>query len=388
MIGPNRAAAFNRGRGWVCILNARTAAVRTEHDRSHFERTRSSGMNVKSIAGRLGERRARFALSSDSADPRAGHWRVSDFVTLTKPRVMMLAVFTALVGLSRAPVRLDPLTNLAAVLAIAAGAAAAGVLNMWYDADIDAIMSRTAMRPIPRGRISRFEALVFGLVLGGFAVAFLALATNFTAAALLAGTILFYVVVYTAWLKRAMRQNIVIGGAAGALPPVIGWAAATGDVGLEPLALFLIILLWTPPHFWALALNRSDDYARAGVPMLPVVAGRPATTRQILIYSGLLVLASELPWMLGFAGTVYGAIAAICGLLFLLLALQLNRSMGVDRRTAHRLFVFSIFYLFVLFAALLIDRGSDAFSPMRLSHGGRGVSVRAELKSGAVPNAR
>ena len=187
---------------------------------------------------------------------------------------MMLAVFTALVGLSSAPVRLDPLTTLAAVLAIAAGAGAAGVLNMWYDADIDAVMTRTAMRPIPRGKISRFEALVFGLVLGGFAVAVLALATNLTAAALLAGTILFYVVVYTAWLKRATRQNIVIGGAAGALPPVIGWAAATGEVGLEPLTLFLIIFLWTPPHFWALALNRTDDYARAGVPMLPVVAGR------------------------------------------------------------------------------------------------------------------
>jgi protoheme IX farnesyltransferase len=201
---------------------------------------------------------------------------------------------------------------------------------MWYDADIDAIMSRTAMRPIPRGKVSRFEALVLGLVLGGFAVAVLALATNLTAAALLAGTILFYAVVYTAWLKRSTRQNIVIGGAAGALPPVIGWAAATGEVGLEPLTLFLIIFLWTPPHFWALALNRTDDYARAGVPMLPVVAGRAATTRQILIYSGLLALASELPWMLGFAGAIYGAIVAICGALFLLLAAQLNRSIEAD----------------------------------------------------------
>ena len=182
-------------------------------------------MNVKSIAGQLGERRARFALSSDSAHPLADHWSVSDFVALTKPRVMMLAVFTALVGLSSAPARLDPLTTLAAVLAIAAGAGAAGVLNMWYDADIDAVMTRTAMRPIPRGKVSRFEALVFGLVLGGFAVVVLALATNLTAAALLACTILFYIVVYTAWLKRATRQNIVIGGAAGALPPVIGWAA-------------------------------------------------------------------------------------------------------------------------------------------------------------------
>src|ERR1700739_3794632 len=343
MIGPNRAAAFNRGRDRGCILNARIAAVRTEHDSSHFERTRSSGMNVKSVAGQLGERRARFALSSDSAHPLGRHWRVSDFVARTKPRVMMLAVFTALVGLSRAPCRLEPLTTLAAVLAIAAGAGAAGVLNMWYDADIDAVMGRTAMRPIPRGKVSREAALVLGLVLGVFAVAVLALATNLTAAALLAGTILFYVVVYTAWLKRTTPQNIVIGGAAGALPPVIGWAAATGEVGLEPLALFLIIFLWTPPHFWALALNRTDDYARAGVPMLPVVAGCAATARQILIYSGLLAPARGLPWVLGFASTACAAIAAICGALFLLLALQLDRSMAPDRRTAHRLVVFSIF---------------------------------------------
>src|SRR6202011_17159 len=212
-------------------------------------------MNVKSITGRLGERPAHLASSSDSARPLVHHWSVSDFVALTKPRVMMLAIFTALVGLSSATIRLDPLTTLAAVLAIAAGAGAAGVLNMWYDADIDAIMSRTAMRPIPRGKVSRFEALILGLILGGFAVVVLALATNFTAAALLACTILFYIVVYTAWLKRDTRQNIVIGGVAGALPPVIGWAAATGEVGLEPLALFLIIFLWTPPHFWALALN-------------------------------------------------------------------------------------------------------------------------------------
>jgi protoheme IX farnesyltransferase len=259
---------------------------------------------------------------------------------------------------------------------------------MWYDADIDAVMSRTAMRPIPRGRVSRFEALVFGLVLGVFAVVVLALATNLTAAALLAATIFFYVVVYTAWLKRATRQNIVIGGAAGALPPVIGWAAATGDVGLEPLTLFLIIFLWTPPHFWALALNRTSDYARAGVPMLPVVAGRAATARQILIYSGLLVLVSELPWALGFAGAMYGAIAAIGGAVFLLLAGRISRSAGADRRAAHRLFAFSIFYLFALFAALLIDHGGGSFSTTRASHGGRTVrSAQAKLPPGAVRNA-
>src|SRR6201995_1545301 len=297
-------------------------------------------MNVKSTAGQLGERRARYAMSFRSAVPLAGNRSMSDLVALTKPRVMMLAVFTALVGMSIAPARLDPLKTLAAVLAIAAGAGAAGALNMWYDADIDAVMSRTAMRPIPRGKVSSFAALVFGLVLSGFAVTVLALATNVTAAVLLAGTILFYVGVYTAWLKRSTRQNIVIGGAAGALPPVIGWAAATGSVGLAPLTLFLMIFLWTPPHFWALALNRTDDYAHAGVPMLPVVAGRAATTRQILIYSGLLALASELPWVLGFAGAIYGGIVAICGAVFLLLARQLNRSIETDRRAAHRLFVF------------------------------------------------
>jgi protoheme IX farnesyltransferase len=340
-------------------------------------------MNVKSIADQLGERRAHLALSSNSAPALAGHGRLSDFIALTKPRVMMLAVFTALVALSRAPVRLDPLSTVAAVLAIAAGAGAAGALNMWYDADIDAVMTRTAMRPIPRGKVSGLGALVFGLLLGGFAVVVLALATNLTAAVLLAGTILFYVVVYTAWLKRATPQNIVIGGAAGALPPVIGWAAATGDVGLEPLALFLMIFLWTPPHFWALALNRTDDYARAGVPMLPVVAGRAATTRQILIYSGLLVLASELPWVMGFAGAVYGAIAAVCGALFLLLAHRLNGSIEPERRAAHRLFVFSIVYLFALFAGLLIDHGNGAFSLTRSSQGGRGVAVHAELLPGA-----
>src|SRR5712672_1011164 len=371
MIGPNRAAVFNRGRGWGCILNARTAAVRTEHDRSHFERTRSSKMNAKSITGQLGERRTRFALSSDSAHPLADHWSVPEFVVLTKPRVMMLAVFTALVALSRAPVRLDPLCAFAAVVAIAAGAVDAGVLNMWYDADVDAVMSRTAMRPIPRGRISRFEALILGLLLGGFAVAVLALATNLTAAALLAGTILFYVVVYTAWLKRATRQNIVIGGAAGALPPVIGWAAATGEIGLKPLVLFLIVFVWTPPHFWALALNRSDEYARAGVPMLPVVAGRAAATQQILIYSVLLVPISLLPWMLGFAGPIYGATAAICGAIFVVLALRLHSSKTTNRQAANRLFAFSIFYVFAVCAAV--------FGQSRRKLSSRALSARAAL---------
>ncbi|MDB5553474.1 MAG: protoheme farnesyltransferase [Rhizobium sp.] len=345
-------------------------------------------MNVKSIASQPRERRARFATSSRSAHLQFGQWSLSGLFSLTKPRVMTLAVFTALVGFGIAPSRLDPLTVSIAVLAIAAGAGSAGALNMWYDADIDAIMSRTAMRVIPRGKVSRSVALVFGLILGNFAVVVLAVATNLTAAALLACTILFYIVVYTAWLKRSTRQNIVIGGIAGAMPPVIGWAAATGSVGLEPLALFLIIFLWTPPHFWALALNRTDDYARAGVPMLPVAAGKAETTRQIQIYSALLALASQLPWILSFAGPVYGVIVAICGVLFLVLARQLNTSVETNRGASHRLFVFSIIYLFVLFAALLIDHGSGSFLPTRAWHDGQTVeSMYAELSPSAVRSA-
>jgi protoheme IX farnesyltransferase len=288
--------------------------------------------------------------------------RLPEFVSLMKPRVMLLAVFTALVGLIIAPGGHDPLLGSVAVLAIAAGAGAAGVLNMWYDADIDAVMTRTAKRPIPRGAVSPAEALAFGLALAGSAVAVLAIAVNVTAAALLAFTIFFYVAVYTMWLKRRTPRNIVIGGAAGALPPVIGWAAATGEIGLEPLVLFLIIFLWTPPHFWALSLNRTDEYARAGVPMLPVVAGRGATTRQILAYSVLLLPISLLPWALGFAGTIYAAVATICGAIFVVLAFRLRRSRETERREASRLFVFSIFYLFLLFAALLADHGGGASS--------------------------
>jgi heme o synthase len=279
--------------------------------------------------------------------------RVPDFVTLMKPRVMLLAVFTALVGLMIAPGHLDLLRGSVAILAIATGAGAAGVLNMWYDADIDAVMARTARRPIPRGRISRPEALVFGLVLACSAVVVLAVAANVRAAALLAFAIFFYAVVYTMWLKRHTPQNIVIGGAAGALPPVIGWAAAAGEIGLEPFILFLIIFLWTPPHFWALSLNRSEEYAGAGVPMLPVVAGKAATARQILVYSVALVPVSILPWVLGAAGLLYGATAVMCGALLVGLALRLVRSPNADGRAAHRLFGFSIAYLFVLFAALL-----------------------------------
>jgi protoheme IX farnesyltransferase len=281
--------------------------------------------------------------------------RLADFVTLMKPRVMALAVFTALVGMMTAPVRLEPFLGSVAILAIAAGAGAAGVLNMWYDADIDAVMTRTAKRPIPLAAISGPEALAFGLVLAAGAVAVLGFAINVKAAALLAFAIFFYVVVYTAWLKRSTPQNIVVGGAAGALPPMIGWAAATGEIGLEPVLLFLIIFLWTPPHFWALALTRADEYARAGVPMMPVVSGRSATTKYILVYSLLLLPVSLLPWALGFTGGIYGAVAVACGVIFIVLAAQLRRSRGVNQHAAYRLFGFSILYLFLLFAALLAN---------------------------------
>ena len=283
--------------------------------------------------------------------------RLPDFLALMKPRVMLLAVFTAFVASIIAPGHLDPRLGSIAILAIVAGAGAAGVLNMWYDADIDAVMCRTARRPIPRGTVSRVEALLFAIILAASAIAVLGFALNPMAAALLAFAIFFYVVIYTIWLKRRTRHNIVIGGAAGALPPVIGWTAATGGIGLEPLIFFLIVFLWTPPHFWSLSLYRTDEYARAGVPMLPVVAGRTETTRQILIYGLVLVPVSMLPWAIGLAGMMYGATAAGCGATFVVLALQLRRSSEADRRAAHRLFAFSIVYLFVLFAALLASKG-------------------------------
>ena len=283
------------------------------------------------------------------------HASFGDLVALMKPRVMSLVVFTALVGLLVAPGHLDPLIGFVALLCIGAGAGAAGALNMWYDADIDAVMTRTAMRPIPRGRVSRAEALAFGLMLAAASIAVLGFAVNIAAAALLAFTIFFYVVVYTMWLKRRTPQNIVVGGAAGAFPPVIGWVAANGGIGLEPLILFLIIFLWTPPHFWALSLSRAGEYSRAGIPMLPVVAGAAETKRQILIYCVLLVSISILPWLLGFAGAIYGATAGMSGATIILLAIQLYRSDDAEKRPSLRLFAFSILYLFVLFAALLAD---------------------------------
>jgi heme o synthase len=294
-------------------------------------------------------------MQIDRSILRGSYASVGDYVALTKPRVMSLVVFTALVGLMVAPGGINPFSALVALVCIAAGAGAAGALNMWYDADIDAVMARTAMRPIPSGRISRTEALVFGLMLGICAVLALGTLLNIAAAALLAFTIFFYVVVYTMWLKRRTPQNIVIGGAAGALPPVIGWVAATGNVGLEPLILFLIIFLWTPPHFWALSLNLAGEYARAGVPMLPVVAGSAETKRQIFLYSVILIPISLLPCALGFAGAIYGAAAATLGAMMIFLAWQVRRSDDKERRPARRLFVFSMLYLVLLFAALLMN---------------------------------
>jgi protoheme IX farnesyltransferase len=293
---------------------------------------------------------------------RGSYASIGDYVALTKPRVMSLVVFTALVGIMVAPGSIDPFTAVVALICIAAGAGAAAALNMWYDADIDAMMARTAMRPIPSGRVSGSEALVFGLMLGICAILTLGALLNIAAAALLAFTIFFYVAVYTMWLKRRTPQNIVIGGAAGALPPVIGWVAATGNLGLEPLILFLIIFLWTPPHFWALSLNLTGEYARAGVPMLPVVAGRTETTRQILLYSLLLVPISLIPYGLGFAGAIYGAAAALLGTAMIFLAWQVRRSDDKERRPARRLFVFSMLYLVLLFGALLMNAAPYAWS--------------------------
>ncbi|HXL67133.1 MAG TPA: heme o synthase [Xanthobacteraceae bacterium] len=287
----------------------------------------------------------------------AGFADVSDYVALLKPRVMSLVVFTALVGLARAPGDLHPVLAFTALLCIAVGAGAAGCLNMWWDADIDARMTRTMGRPIPAGRVQPGEALAFGLVLAVASVVMLGLTVSLLAAALLAFTIFFYAVIYTMWLKRRTPQNIVIGGAAGALPPVIAWAAATGSIGVESLVLFLIVFFWTPPHFWALALLRKDEYARAGVPMLPVVAGDDATRTQILIYSLILAPLGTAPALLGFAGLAYGIAAGALGLVFLALALAVWRRRGAAADTAcRRLFAFSILYLFLLFAALLVER--------------------------------
>jgi protoheme IX farnesyltransferase len=291
--------------------------------------------------------RGDFAAAQEGA-------RVSDFVQLLKPRVMSLVVFSGFAGMMVAPGHIHPLIAAVAILCIAVGAGASGAINMWYDRDIDAIMSRTAKRPIPMGRIEPAEAAGFGVVLAIGSVGLMALAVNLLAAGLLAATILFYIVVYTIWLKRRTPQNIVIGGAAGAFPPMIGWAAVTGHVDPAPVVLFLLIFMWTPPHFWALALFRAGDYAKAGVPMLPVVAGERATKRQMLIYTLLLFPLALAPWAMGVAGHIYGAAAAVLGAFFILAAIAVCRD--ATDRSAKRMFAYSILYLFLLFALLIVDR--------------------------------
>jgi heme o synthase len=294
---------------------------------------------------------------------------VGDYIALMKPRVMSLVVFTAFVGLVIAPGHVHPVIAVTALICIAVGAGAAGALNMWYDADIDARMARTQGRPVPAGRVAPGEALAFGLTLAGFAVVTLGLLVNVVAGALLAATIAVYVLIYTMWLKRRTPQNIVIGGAAGALPPMIGWASVTGGFAVEPTLLFLIIFFWTPPHFWALSLYRAQDYARAGIPMLPVVSGEAETRRQILLYSLILAPLGASPWLLGYAGLLYGIVAVASGVAMIALALRIYRdrapasdndvTAGGEPRQAHaaskQMFAFSILYLFLLFAMLLVD---------------------------------
>ena len=284
-------------------------------------------------------------------------WR--DLVALTKPRVMTLVVFTGLCGLLAAPVRLPLVLGFTAILCIALGAGAAAALNQWYESDLDALMKRTAGRPLPAGRMDRQTALHFAVGLGAFSVVLMGLATNVLAAGILAVSILFYVLIYTVWLKRRTAQNIVIGGAAGAFPPLIGWAAATGDVTTLPVLLFAIIFLWTPPHFWALSLFIKGDYAAAGVPMLPVTAGLKSTRRHVALYTLPMIVAAVAPWPLGLTGAIYGGSAVVLNAVFLVLALRVLASDATDpaaMRPEKRLFAYSIVYLFALFGALVADR--------------------------------
>jgi len=284
-------------------------------------------------------------------------WR--DFLALTKPRVMTLVVFTGLCGMLAAPVQIAPVLAFTAILCIALGAGAAGALNQWYEADLDAKMKRTARRPLPAGRMDRQSALHFGVGLSAFSVILMGLAANLLAAGILAVSILFYVLVYTVWLKRRTPQNIVIGGAAGAFPPLIGWAAATGQVAVLPVLLFALVFLWTPPHFWALAMFMKSDYAAAGVPMLPVVAGERATRAQIGLYTIPMAIAAVAPWALGLTGVLYGLTATLATLVFAVLALQVSlRTTGTEdsMRPEKRLFAWSVLYLFIVFGALVVDR--------------------------------
>jgi len=282
---------------------------------------------------------------------------VGDFIQLMKPRVMALVVFTALAAMLAAPGSINPILGTIGIISIAIGAGASGALNMWYDADIDARMARTAARPLPRGRVTADEALSFGGVLSVGSVVTLGALVNWTAGALLALTIAFYIFVYTMWLKRRTPQNIVIGGAAGAFPPMIGWAVVTGDISMQSLLLFLIIFMWTPPHFWALALYRCRDYERVGVPMLPVVAGPQETRRQILLYSILLVPLAVVPYFVGLGGLAYLVLSIVLGAVFLALAIRVyftTEGREADA-AARRLFLFSILYLYGLFATLFVE---------------------------------
>ena len=277
-----------------------------------------------------------------------------DFISLLKPRVMSLVVFTGFVGLYLAPGDGNPILQTIAILCIAFGAGASGAINMWYDRDIDAIMSRTKSRAIPSGKVTAEAALTFGVLLAGGSVMVMGLAINWVAATLLMVTIMFYVFIYTIWLKRRTPQNIVIGGAAGAFPPMIGWAAATGTVSVESITLFTIIFIWTPPHFWALSLYKSDDYKAAGVPMMPLVHGRYETKKQILLYSIVLGPLGIVPFWLGTLGAVFGATAALLGALFIATAWRVMRD--DSDKNCKQLFGFSIFYLFLLFLAMIVDR--------------------------------
>ncbi|KKC26711.1 heme o synthase [Sphingomonas sp. SRS2] len=291
------------------------------------------------------------------AIPAAADWR--DFLALTKPRVLTLVVFTGLCGLLAAPHTINPVIGFTAILCIALGAGAAGALNQWYEADLDALMARTADRPLPAGRMDRQSALHFGVGLAVFSVILMGLAVNLLSAAILAVSILFYVVVYTIWLKRRTPQNIVIGGAAGAFPALIGWAAATGQVETLPVLLFALVFLWTPPHFWALALFINSDYARAGVPMLPAVAGQRATRIQIMLYTLPMAAAAVAPWAMGLTGAIYGIGASLLSGFFLLLALRVGFSGESDQakmKPERQLFGFSILYLFLVFGLLVADK--------------------------------
>ncbi len=296
------------------------------------------------------------SLATDTLSKPAGSvWTAClDFVSLLKPRVMSLVVFTGFVGLYLAPGDGNLVLQTIAVLCIAIGAGASGAINMWYDRDIDAVMSRTKTRAIPSGKITAEAALTFGILLAGGSVMVMGLAVNWVAATLLMVTIMFYVFVYTVWLKRRTPQNIVIGGAAGAFPPMIGWAAATGTVSVESITLFTIIFIWTPPHFWALSLYRSDDYKAAGVPMMPLVHGRYETKKQILLYSIVLCPLGIVPFWLGTLGAVYGATSALLGVLFIGAAWRVMRN--DSEKNCKQLFGFSIFYLFFLFFAMIVDR--------------------------------